>query len=85
VDPASRERDGLNRLIEAMAELMVGRPRDALVFTAPEGGPVSDSHFRNRVWKPVIKAAGVRKLPPRFMRHTAASWLVPPVMLTMGL
>lgn len=25
---------------------------------------------------PAVAAAGVRRLPPRIMRHTAASWLV---------
>ena len=29
-----------------------GRPRDALVFTAPEGGPVDDGNFRDRIWYP---------------------------------
>ncbi|MGH3192183.1 MAG: tyrosine-type recombinase/integrase [Streptosporangiaceae bacterium] len=62
--------------LEGMSRLMAGRPRDALVFTAPEGGPVTDGHFRNRVWYPAIAAAGVRRFPPRIMRHTAASWLV---------
>lgn len=55
---------------------MAGQARDALVFTAPEGGPVSDGHFRNRVWYPAVVAAGIRRFPPRIMRHTAASWLV---------
>ena len=59
-----------------MAALMTGRPRDSLVFTAPEGGPVTDGHFRNRVWYPAIAQAGIRRFPPRIMRHTAASWLV---------
>ncbi len=53
-----------------------GRPRDSLVFTAPEGGPVTDGHFRNWVWYPAITAAGIRRFPPRIMRHIAASWLV---------
>jgi integrase len=63
-------------LLEAMSVLMSGRPRGALVFTAPGGGPVDDGHFRTRVWYPAITAAGVRRFPPRIMRHTAASWLV---------
>jgi integrase len=46
------------------------------VFTDSKGGPVSDANFRNRVWYPAIAAAGVRRFPPRIMRHTAASWLV---------
>jgi integrase len=64
------------RLLEDMSVLMAGRPRDALLFTAPEGGPVTDAHFRNRVWHPAITRAGIRRFPPRIMRHTAASWLV---------
>jgi integrase len=46
------------------------------VFTTAAGGPIDDVNFRNRVWYPVIEAAGVRRFPPRIMRHTAASWLV---------
>ena len=63
-------------VLAAMSALMAGRERDALVFTAPSGGPVTDEHFRNRVWYPAVAAAGVRRFPPRIMRHTAASWLV---------
>jgi integrase len=64
------------RILEGMSGLMAGRPRDSLVFTAPEGGPVTDGHFRDRVWYPAVAAAGIRRFPPRIMRHTAASWLV---------
>ncbi len=46
------------------------------MFTAPHDGPVTDEHFRNRVWYPAVAAAGVRRFAPRVMRHTAASWLV---------
>ena len=78
-------------ILEGMSVLMAGRPRDALVFTAPGGGPVTDTHFRNRVWYPAVEAArtcgegpgdcddpahGIRRFAPRVMRHTAASWLV---------
>jgi integrase len=63
-------------IMEGMSALMAGRPRDGLVFTAPEGGPVEDGNFRDRVWYPAVKAAGIRRFPPRIMRHTAASWLV---------
>ena len=63
-------------IMEAMSALMTGRPRDALVFTAPEGGPVDDGNFRDRIWYPAVAAAGIRRFPPRIMRHTTASWLV---------
>ena len=62
--------------LERMSALMAGRPREALVFTAPEGGPLDDGGLRNRIWYPAVEAAGVRRFPPRVMRHTAASWLV---------
>ena len=42
----------------------------------PEGGPVDDGNFRDRIWYPAVEAAGIRRFPPRIMRHTAASWLV---------
>ena len=45
------------RIMEGMSVLMTGRPRDAIVFTAPEGGPVTDGHFRDRVWYPAVAAA----------------------------
>jgi integrase len=63
-------------ILEGLSALMAGRPRDALVFTAPEGGPVDDGNFRDRVWYPAVGAAGIRRFPPRIMRHTTASWLV---------
>ena len=44
-------------ILEDMSVLMAGRSRDSLVFTAPEGGPVSDGHFRHRVWYPAVAAA----------------------------
>ena len=67
-------------VLDGMSVLMAGRDRDSLVFRAPEGGPVNDSGFRSRVWLPAITAAGVRRFPPRVMRHTAASWLVQDVV-----
>lgn len=63
-------------ILEGMSALMTGRPLDSLVFTTSAGAPVTDANFRNRVWYPAVGAAGIRRFPPRVMRHTAASWLV---------
>jgi integrase len=63
-------------ILKGMSALLAGRPRDGLVFTAPQGGPVTDGHFRDRVWYPAVASAGIRRFPPRIMRHTAASRLV---------
>lgn len=46
---------------------------DGLVFTAPEGGPVRRHNFRNRVWGPATKAAGLEGFPFKNLRHTGAS------------
>lgn len=58
------------------SELMQGRDRDALVMCGARGAPINDSDFRHRVWVPAVRKAGLRPVPPRIMRHTAASWLV---------
>jgi hypothetical protein len=44
-------------VLEGMSVLMAGRVRDAIVFSAPQGGPVTDEHFRDRVWYPAVTAA----------------------------
>jgi len=46
------------------------------VFTSPRGERVRDELFRDRVWGPALKAAGVEYARPYITRHTCASWLV---------
>jgi integrase len=55
---------------------LVGDRGDGPVFTAPEGGRVSDGLFRRRVWETALSGAGIEYVRPYVMRHTAASWLV---------
>jgi integrase len=62
--------------MDRLDEIMPARSLDGPVFTRAEGGSMDDNWFRHRVWDPAVKRAGVRPLPPRAMRHTAASWLV---------
>lgn len=62
-------------LVTAMSGLMVGRPRDALVFTSHRGYRIGDSTFRQKTWNPAVEVAGVPHYPPSSMRHTCASWL----------
>jgi len=48
----------------------------ALVFPAPEGGPLRASSWRRRVWQPAIQSAGVAPLRPHDLRHTAVTlWI----------
>lgn len=57
-----------------------GKTGSELVFTTPGGSPLSNSNFRDRVWRPAIKAAEARGLAvhPRIhdLRHTHVSWLL---------
>lgn len=53
-----------------------GGPCHGLVFPASQGGPADDGNVRDRIWYPAVEATGIRRFPPKIMRHTAASWLV---------
>ncbi|PSB57748.1 tyrosine-type recombinase/integrase [Chamaesiphon polymorphus] len=46
---------------------------DALVFPAPKGGFLNDNNFRNKIWKPLLKAAGVTYRKPYNFRHSGVS------------
>jgi integrase len=50
---------------------------DALLFTAPRGGPLEIANFRQRVWWPALDAARLpRSTRIHDMRHTCASLLI---------
>lgn len=50
---------------------------EGYLFTSSNGGPLRNSNFTKRVWKPALKAAGIdKKMTIHDLRHTAASWLV---------
>jgi hypothetical protein len=46
-----------------MSMLLTGRGRDELVFTAPDGGPVSEQNFRNRGLVPGHRGSQNQALP----------------------
>ena len=59
-----------------MAAFVAPEP-DALVFTAPQGGPLRRSLFSRRVWRPAAERAGVhRKVSPHTLRHSFATHLL---------
>lgn len=60
---------------DELGELAAGRTADALLFTAPEGGPLRYANFRSRVFDPAVKEAGLEGMgiTPHKLRHTAAS------------
>lgn len=49
-----------------------GEPDD-LVFTAPRGGVIRSSNFRNKVWNPAVEVSGLAPLIIHDLRDTAAS------------
>ncbi|GIU97411.1 MAG: hypothetical protein KatS3mg013_1214 [Actinomycetota bacterium] len=47
---------------------------EGLVFTSPEGRPLSYPNFYRRVWRPAVRAAGLEPPPtPHDLRHTAVA------------
>jgi integrase len=66
-------------LAEQLGEHLVGRPADpdALVFTAPQGGPLRERKFLHGQLKPAARRAGLpESLRAHDLRHTAASLLI---------
>jgi integrase len=79
--PKSHERRSVpfpHFLSEELAELMVGKSREDLVFNAPDGGVLRVSTFRPRTFAPAVRrlmatVADFPKVTPHDLRHTAAS------------
>lgn len=60
----------------ALEPLVAGKAPDALVVTAPEGGPLRAPLFRRRFWYPAVERAGLSPLRVHDLRHTAVSlWI----------
>jgi integrase len=55
---------------------LTGADAEALVFTAPDGGPLRYANWRNRVWVPACRAAGVDGLGFHALRRASATALV---------
>lgn len=62
-------------LAEELRPHVQGRGDEALLFTAPQGGPLRARNFRQRFFAPAVVKAdlGHLKVTPHKLRHTAAS------------
>jgi integrase len=60
-------------LVDDLAAHVAGRPADALVFPAAQGGTLRVRNFRRVALDPAASAIGVSELHPHALRHTAAS------------
>jgi integrase len=68
-------------LADELATLMVGKDRDALVFTDQRGGVLRNSNCRARVFRPAVVTCqktdeSFPTIAPHDLRHTAASLAV---------
>ncbi len=63
-------------LADHLAPRLGDIPDDGLVFTAPNGGPLRSSPFRQQIWKPAVEAAGLEQLRIHDLRGTAASLMI---------
>jgi integrase len=68
-------RSVMRRLEKHLADF-VGQEPDALVFTAPRGGPLARSLFSRRVWQPAVLRAGIPSITFHGLRHSFVAILV---------
>ena len=72
---------------------LLDRPPASLIFTAPRGGKLHHGDWRERVWVPACRAAGLASPPAKGVRydgpgihdarHTHASWLLSTGQVTL--
>jgi integrase len=58
------------------ARKLTGADSDAPVFVSPDGEPLHYTNWRQRIWLPAVKAAGLDGLHFHDLRHTATTALV---------
>lgn len=63
-------------LVPDLMALVSGRPRDARVFTARDGGPLRWQNFYNREFRPAAKRAGLAGTRFHDLRHTYVALLI---------
>ena len=53
-----------------------GRCPGGLLIPAAQGGPLRNSNWSDRVWRPTLRLADIGHARPHDLRHTYASWLL---------
>jgi integrase len=73
---AARRRVKLPRFVVEELARHLAKAQSELVFPSPEGGLLSRTRFRTRVWLPATRAAGLDGVRVHDLRHTAVSlWI----------
>ena len=60
-------------LVDELAQHVAGQNPDDFVFTSPRGGLLRLQNFRHTVFDRAARTAGLERLTPHGLRHTAAS------------
>ena len=60
-------------LVDVLAQHVAGQNPDDFVFTSPRGGQLRLQNFRHAVFDRAARTAGLDRLTPHGLRHTAAS------------
>ena len=63
-------------LCEPLGRLMEAKARDALLFTTTTGSPLDRGNWSQRVLDAACREAGIDRITPHDLRHTAASLAV---------
>ncbi len=61
---------------DELAEHAKSLARNDLLFTAPEGGIISPTTWRNRFWKPAVEGSGIDGITFHSLRHSQGALLV---------
>jgi len=62
-------------IAEHLEERVTSDP-GALLFPAPDGGPLRHSNFYHRQWQPALRRAGIPAVGVHVLRHSAAAGLI---------
>lgn len=60
-------------LVDQLAAHVAGKPGDAFVCAAPQGGVLRLRNWRRDVFDPAVNISGLQDVTPHDLRHTAAS------------
>ena len=65
-------------LVEALESHLAeyGTGQDGFVFASPNGGPLSASGFRSRIFKPAVECSVVLPFTPHGLRHSHVALLI---------